>query len=70
MQKGLIRDFWYRHMGFELLLTKNTSLMDDIPEDYYQKVKDELMQDLESDSIYIVGQAMASELNERKKTVA
>jgi hypothetical protein len=70
MQKGLIRGFWYRHMGFELLLTKDTSLMDDIPEDYYQKVKDELMQDLESDSIYIVGQAMASELNERKKTVA
>jgi len=57
-------------MGFELLLTKNTSLMDDISEDYYQKVKDELMQNLELDSIYIVDQAMASELNERKKTVA
>ncbi len=70
MHEGLIRGFWYCHMGFELLLTKDTSLMDDIPGDYYQKVTDELMHDMESDSFYNVGQAMASELNERKKTVA
>jgi len=70
MHEALIRAFWYHGTSFEPLLTKDKSLMDDIPRDHYKKITDGLIQTVELRSFYKIGKAMASALKRHEETNA